>query len=674
MNGQALRRVGALFVFVSLLGSIMVIGAPGALAHHPEISASTRCDGYGPVIDYVATSWASGSKGENANIGIYVDGVWADSGSFSKDSGYTFSGTIDASSWVGKTVTVTAQADGSWGNGMNPGDSRSTTVAIEADACGNTTTTEEPTTTTTIPGTYVSGNPKCVDLGYAQGVKSDSPGTDVTIDGVFFDYNGLSSVSVSSSDLAIQAVIVKGGNGAQVYTSSFANLVAPLNNGGQQADISHVEACIDPYETTTTTEQETTTTTDEETTTTTAAPEEAFVWVNVGRCEEQSGVSLTPVWVRVEPAGSATVTLRGPDGSIEFTETGSVTLEPGRYFWSTKVVDGFELTGQGEGSFRTANCTSNDTMVHVKIGECTYDPYTGVVQKDVEFRIAPGGTATITVEGPGGPYEIDGSGERLNLAPGTYRWTASPIDGYAMVGVAQGKFIVEDCSPQCTALIGDVVWFDDAPRNGLQDEGEELIEGVAVQLLDGEGAVLATTVTDENGHYEFADLCEGTYRVRFELPDLPGVVNEAWTTQGGGDPSLDSNADANGLTDLIEVTNRTEDLTWDAGIVANRVSPTTTPSTTTTEPTTTTTVEITTTTVENTTTTVVDPTTSSSVAPVVTSTTVPPVTASTLPFTGFEVQTTALLGLLALVGGGVLLMAVGGRREEQEDSDSIGAW
>jgi hypothetical protein len=167
------------------------------------------------------------------------------------------------------------------------------------------------------------------------------------------------------------------------------------------------------------------------------------------------------------------------------------------------------------------------------------------------------------------------------------------------------------------------------------------------------GNTVASTVTDDEGRYLFSGLCEGTYRVRFELPDLVGLVNEAWTTTGAGDVAADSNADENGLTDLIVVTDGTEDLSWDAGIIADDVSPTTV----TTMP-------------EATTTTVPQPTTS---APIVTTTTVPPVTASTLPFTGFELQTTALIGLLVLAGGGLLMIALG-RESEVADNDSLGTW
>jgi hypothetical protein len=300
----------------------------------------------------------------------------------------------------------------------------------------------------------------------------------------------------------------------------------------------------------------------------------------------------------------------------------------------------------------------------VKVMECGYDVETGLSTTAVRVTIAPAGSAHVIIEGPGGPYQVSGSGAVLDLVPGAYSWSATPVGNVALVGHTSGSFTIEDCSPVCTAVIGDYVWVDLGPRNGLQDDGEALVAGVVVHLLGSDGNVIATTQTDENGHYEFPDLCAGVYRVRFELPDLPGLVNEAWTTTGAGSAERDSNADENGLTDEIVVGDTTIDMRWDAGVVGDTVSVTTV---TTVPATTSTTV------VEVTTTTVAPITSTTAEVPASTTTTVPPVTATTLPFTGFELQTTAMLGLLAFAGGAALLMGVR-RRDDQDGGESLGGW
>ncbi|MEM1179709.1 MAG: SdrD B-like domain-containing protein [Acidobacteriota bacterium] len=64
-----------------------------------------------------------------------------------------------------------------------------------------------------------------------------------------------------------------------------------------------------------------------------------------------------------------------------------------------------------------------------------------------------------------------------------------------------------------TATLGDYVWSD-ADGDGLQDPGEPGLGGVTVELLDGAGAVVATTTTDAAGRYRFTGVAAGEYQVR----------------------------------------------------------------------------------------------------------------------------------------------------------------
>ncbi|HEX5616512.1 MAG TPA: hypothetical protein VFZ83_15260 [Acidimicrobiia bacterium] len=140
---------------------------------------------------------------------------------------------------------------------------------------------------------FVAGNPSCADLGFDFEVKADPPNAG--------DYsNGTLDVTVTrngasfswTSNIAIPAVIAKGGPNANVYyynPASFGdtNLVSPTNaSNGQPYGLSHISFCYDAVVTTTTaapttttteaptttTEAPTTTTTEAPTTTTTEAP------------------------------------------------------------------------------------------------------------------------------------------------------------------------------------------------------------------------------------------------------------------------------------------------------------------------------------------------------------------------------------------------------------------
>ena len=67
------------------------------------------------------------------------------------------------------------------------------------------------------------------------------------------------------------------------------------------------------------------------------------------------------------------------------------------------------------------------------------------------------------------------------------------------------------------ATLGDRVWYD-LDGDGLQDANEPGYAGLVVSLRNAAGTTLASATTDAGGHYTFANLASGNYRVAVALP------------------------------------------------------------------------------------------------------------------------------------------------------------
>ena len=122
--------------------------------------------------------------------------------------------------------------------------------------------------------------------------------------------------------------------------------------------------------------------------------------------------------------------------------------------------------------------------------------------------------------------------------------------------------------------IGDAIFLDTGDgaggaANNACDAGEG-IEGVIVNLIDSTGAVVDTTITDEDGHYNFGNLLadesfdgtgvgEPTYQLT--VATSAGI---ATTIGAGGDDSADSE-DPSGTA--VTVAQGTTDDTYDFGFV-----------------------------------------------------------------------------------------------------------
>ncbi len=86
-----------------------------------------------------------------------------------------------------------------------------------------------------------------------------------------------------------------------------------------------------------------------------------------------------------------------------------------------------------------------------------------------------------------------------------------------------------------TGSVGDRLWLD-TNGDGIQDPGEAGINGTTVQLFDGGGNLLATTVTAGDGLYTFNNLGAGTYSVKIVTSTLPAGVAPTYDLDGVATP------------------------------------------------------------------------------------------------------------------------------------------
>jgi protocatechuate 3,4-dioxygenase beta subunit len=207
---------------------------------------------------------------------------------------------------------------------------------------------------------------------------------------------------------------------------------------------------------------------------------------------------------------------------------------------------------------------------------------TGVPGVVVQLYSAAGASVAETRTDANGNYRFE------NLVPGDYSvqfvphpaYTVSPQDAGADDGAdsdvnpLSGQTVVTnlqagendptwdlgislDVEP---ASVSDRVWFD-TNRNGVQDPGEAGVAGVGVRLYNEFGNLVAETVADANGGYQFVNLPPGTYQLRF------GTRSGYTITNPGTGTGADSDVDPlTGLTAPIVLDPGENDSTWDLGL------------------------------------------------------------------------------------------------------------
>jgi len=197
-------------------------------------------------------------------------------------------------------------------------------------------------------------------------------------------------------------------------------------------------------------------------------------------------------------------------------------------------------------------------------GDCVYQPQTDLPLAGVQIDLldSHGQVVATTTTDSQGQYKFE------NLTPGTYSVFEHQPAGYledmdilgtvggVTVGTHGGTDLLSNivlgpgtagidynfCEVLPASLAGKV-WNDTNGDCVYEPQQDIPLAGVQIDLLDSHGAVVATTLTDQQGNYKFDGLTPGTYSVREHQPagylegmDILGTVGGVTVgTHGGTD-------------------------------------------------------------------------------------------------------------------------------------------
>jgi SdrD B-like domain len=224
----------------------------------------------------------------------------------------------------------------------------------------------------------------------------------------------------------------------------------------------------------------------------------------------------------------------------------------------TVIVD---LDVDGNGNY---DSTVDRPQPGIKIAVTDASGYrvTGNTERDGRFVLAAtsklkGGRYFVVAEIPAALSDLTPVPESSTFQPLSTTVDVTSEDQTVRMGVVAGRTSTEAPQPRPSPVsrssdrpglapfaVGDTVWRDDN-RSGVQDVGESPASGVSIQLLNVDGEVVRSTVSDASGRYLFDQLQAGTYSVRFA-----GVPEEFRLTPAGvGDElATDSDPDYSGVT------------------------------------------------------------------------------------------------------------------------------
>ncbi|MEE9224195.1 MAG: SdrD B-like domain-containing protein [Thermoplasmata archaeon] len=120
-------------------------------------------------------------------------------------------------------------------------------------------------------------------------------------------------------------------------------------------------------------------------------------------------------------------------------------------------------------------------------------------------------------------FSICAGGEYKVVEEARDGWVATSDTEFTFTGVSGDSQTFDFFNYELGQICG-TKWYD-FDKDGVQDAGEDIIEGFKIELYK-DGSLFATATTDSNGEYCFEDLGPGDYTVSEVMPNDPG---EFWS-------------------------------------------------------------------------------------------------------------------------------------------------
>lgn len=283
------------------------------------------------------------------------------------------------------------------------------------------------------------------------------------------------------------------------------------------------------------------------------------------------GIASAPVKIGVglqptdETLDSSSLGSNGPNGDASNNLTADFSFTPvyslGDHVWFDANRDGIQQPDERGVSGVTVNLYAADGGTQLST---TQTDGSGVYR----FNGLPMGNYVLGFIKPAG-YQFSPQNQGSSSLSDSFDSDADSATGKTAVvsltgfdnpTVDAGLFFEQAAA---AARIGDRVWYD-TNRDGLQTQGEPGLAGVTIKLWDGSHAnLLATTVSDGDGFYEFAGLSAASYVVEFTAP--AGYTRTLY--KSGSNVGIDSDAAVDtGLTTAVTLTAGQNLATLDAGL------------------------------------------------------------------------------------------------------------